>query len=146
MAEIDFSKLNRQQKLAVFLVVIGAEAAANVLKQFDEPEIELLCREISAFTTCSVSKPGLTESRRAKLRNNSPAATRRTMARATSVTARKLRARSEPLASPAPGPSLRFVCGTERNAYSTGARPNTMLAASDNAKAKPRTAPSTRMA
>jgi flagellar motor switch protein FliG len=63
MAEIDFSKLNRQQKLAVFLVVIGAEAAANVLKQFDEPEIELLCREISAFTIIpeSVQKQALEE-------------------------------------------------------------------------------------
>jgi len=45
MPDLDFAKASRQQKLAIFLVVIGPEAAANVLKQFDEPEIELLCRE-----------------------------------------------------------------------------------------------------
>ena len=50
MADIDFAKASRQQKLAIFLVVIGPEAAANVLKQFDEPEIELLCREMSAIS------------------------------------------------------------------------------------------------
>jgi len=50
MADIDFNKLNRQQKLAIFLVVIGPEAAANILKQFDDPEIETLCREISALS------------------------------------------------------------------------------------------------
>jgi flagellar motor switch protein FliG len=53
MPDIDFSKANRQQKLAIFLVVIGPEAAANVLKQFDEPEIELLCREMSAISIVS---------------------------------------------------------------------------------------------
>ena len=30
MAEIDYSKLTRQQKLAVFLIVIGPETAAEV--------------------------------------------------------------------------------------------------------------------
>jgi flagellar motor switch protein FliG len=49
MADIDYTKLSRQQKLAVFLIVIGPEAAAEVLKQFDDAEIELLCREMSAF-------------------------------------------------------------------------------------------------
>lgn len=53
MSDVDFSKLNRQQKLATFLVVIGPEAAANVLKQFDEPEIELLCREMSNISIVS---------------------------------------------------------------------------------------------
>ncbi|HYP16746.1 MAG TPA: flagellar motor switch protein FliG, partial [Opitutus sp.] len=53
MPDIDFAKLNRQQKLAVFLVVIGPEAAANVLKQFDEAEIELLCREMSNISIVS---------------------------------------------------------------------------------------------
>lgn len=50
MPDIDFNKLNRQQKLAVFLVVIGPEAAANILKQFDDTEIEGLCREMSALS------------------------------------------------------------------------------------------------
>jgi len=55
MPDLDFAKASRQQKLAIFLVVIGPEAAANVLKQFDEPEIELLCREMSTLTIISES-------------------------------------------------------------------------------------------
>jgi flagellar motor switch protein FliG len=50
MADVDYPKLTRQQKLAVFLIVIGPEAAADVLRHFDDGEIELLCREMSAFT------------------------------------------------------------------------------------------------
>jgi flagellar motor switch protein FliG len=49
MAEIDYPKLTRQQKLAVFLIVIGPEAAAEVLRQFDDAEIEALCREMSTL-------------------------------------------------------------------------------------------------
>jgi len=49
-AGLDYTKLTRQQKLAVFLVVIGPEAAADVLKQFDDAEIELLCREMSTLS------------------------------------------------------------------------------------------------
>jgi flagellar motor switch protein FliG len=45
----DFTKLNRQQKLAIFLIVIGSEAASDVLKQFEDAEVELLCREMSQF-------------------------------------------------------------------------------------------------
>lgn len=45
----DYTKLTRQQKLAVFLIVIGSEAASDVLKQFDDAEVELLCREMSQF-------------------------------------------------------------------------------------------------
>ena len=55
MTEIDFAKASRPQKLAIFLVVIGPEAAADVLKQFDEPEIELLCREMSTISIVSES-------------------------------------------------------------------------------------------
>ncbi|MBI5688843.1 MAG: flagellar motor switch protein FliG [Verrucomicrobia bacterium] len=50
MVDFDYSKLNRMQKLAVFLIVIGPEAAAEVLRQFDDPEIEVLCREMSTFS------------------------------------------------------------------------------------------------
>jgi flagellar motor switch protein FliG len=50
MSELDYAKLSRQQKLAVFLIIIGPEAAAEVLRQFEDPEIELICREMSAFT------------------------------------------------------------------------------------------------
>jgi len=53
MTEIDFPKLTRQQKLATFLVVIGPEAAASVLKQFDEAEVEILCREMSNISIVS---------------------------------------------------------------------------------------------
>ncbi len=49
-ADFDYTKLSRQQKLAVFLIVIGPEAAAEVLKQFEDPEIELLCREMSTLS------------------------------------------------------------------------------------------------
>ncbi len=43
-------KLSRTQKLATFLIVIGPEAAAHVLKQFEDEEIELICREMTAIT------------------------------------------------------------------------------------------------
>jgi flagellar motor switch protein FliG len=49
MADIDYTKLTRQQKLAVFLICVGPEAAAEVLKQFDDVEIENLCREMAGF-------------------------------------------------------------------------------------------------
>lgn len=55
MPDIDFAKASRQQKLAIFLVVIGPEAAANILKHFEEPEIELLCREMSQLAMISES-------------------------------------------------------------------------------------------
>ena len=48
-AVFEYSKLSRQQKLALFLIVIGPEAAAEVLRQFDDPEIEALCREMSTY-------------------------------------------------------------------------------------------------
>lgn len=49
MADLDYTKLSRQQKLAVFLIVIGPQAAAEVLKTFDDAEIEMLCREMSNY-------------------------------------------------------------------------------------------------
>ena len=48
--DIDYSKLSRQQKLAIFMIVVGPEAAAELLRQFDDAEAELLCREMSTFT------------------------------------------------------------------------------------------------
>ncbi len=54
-ADIDYTKLSRQQKLAVFLIIIGPEAAADVLRQFDDPEIEMLCREMSTFTIVPIA-------------------------------------------------------------------------------------------
>jgi flagellar motor switch protein FliG len=63
MADIDYSKLNRQQKLAIFLISIGPETAAQVLKQFDDVEIENLCREMAAFQMIpeNVSKQAMEE-------------------------------------------------------------------------------------
>ncbi len=49
MAEIDYPKLTRQQRLAVFLIVVGPDAAAEVFKHLDDATIELLCREMSTF-------------------------------------------------------------------------------------------------
>ena len=54
-AEIDYSKLSRQQKLAVFLVVIGPESAADMLRHFDDAEVEMLCREMGSLTMISDS-------------------------------------------------------------------------------------------
>jgi flagellar motor switch protein FliG len=50
MTDLDYGKLSRTQKLAIFLIIIGPEAAAEVLRQFDDAEIELICREMSTFT------------------------------------------------------------------------------------------------
>lgn len=50
MPDIDYSKLNRQQKLALFLISVGPEAAAEILRHFEDAEIEALCREMSQFT------------------------------------------------------------------------------------------------
>ena len=49
MTDPDFSKLTRQQKLALFLIVLGPESAAEVLRHFDDAEIELLCREMAQY-------------------------------------------------------------------------------------------------
>ncbi|MBP7141364.1 MAG: flagellar motor switch protein FliG [Opitutaceae bacterium] len=48
-AAIDYSKLSRLQKLAVFLIAVGTDSAAQVLKMFDDAEIEQVCREMSQF-------------------------------------------------------------------------------------------------
>jgi len=53
MADIDYTKLNRTQKLAVFLICIGPESSAEVLKHFDDVEIENLCREMAGFPMIS---------------------------------------------------------------------------------------------
>lgn len=50
LTELEYSSLTRHQKLAVFLIVIGPEAAADVLRQFDDPEVELICREMATFS------------------------------------------------------------------------------------------------
>lgn len=54
MTDSDYGKFSRQQKLAVFLIIIGPEAAAEVLRQFDDADIESICREMSVFTVVPV--------------------------------------------------------------------------------------------
>lgn len=49
MTEQQYAKLNRQQKLAVFLIIIGPDAAAEILRHFEDPEVEALCRHMSGF-------------------------------------------------------------------------------------------------
>jgi flagellar motor switch protein FliG len=49
MADIDYANLSRQQKLAVFLIVVGPEAAGEVLRHFGDRDAEQLCREMSQF-------------------------------------------------------------------------------------------------
>lgn len=49
MAALDYSALTKTQKLAAFLIVIGPDAAAEVMKHFDNPQIELICRELASL-------------------------------------------------------------------------------------------------
>ena len=46
-----YQNKTRTQKLATFLVVIGPEAAAHILKQFDDEEIEGICKEMTKITS-----------------------------------------------------------------------------------------------
>jgi flagellar motor switch protein FliG len=46
----DVSKMSKVQKLAGLLVLIGPEAAANVLKNMDEHELEAISAEMAKFT------------------------------------------------------------------------------------------------
>jgi flagellar motor switch protein FliG len=55
MADIDYTKLSRQQKLAIFLICVGSESAAEVLKHFDDNEVEVICREMAGFPMVSES-------------------------------------------------------------------------------------------
>ena len=47
MAALDYTSLTKTQKLAAFLIVIGPDAAAEVVKHFEEPQLELICRDLS---------------------------------------------------------------------------------------------------
>jgi flagellar motor switch protein FliG len=49
----DFTKLSRQQKLAIFLIVLGPEPAAEIMRHLDDTDIELVCREMSQYTMIS---------------------------------------------------------------------------------------------
>ncbi len=47
MAALDYSALTKTQKLAAFMIVIGPDAAAEVMKHFENPQVELICRELA---------------------------------------------------------------------------------------------------
>lgn len=53
IADPDFTKLNRQQKLAILLIILGPEAAADVIRQFDDADVELICREMTQYAMVS---------------------------------------------------------------------------------------------
>jgi flagellar motor switch protein FliG len=53
MADPDYTKLSRQQKLAIFLIILGPEPAAEVMRHLDDADIELVCREMSQYTMVS---------------------------------------------------------------------------------------------
>jgi flagellar motor switch protein FliG len=48
--KIGYDSLTKVQKLALFMVVIGPEVSSELLKGFEDSEIESICREISNFT------------------------------------------------------------------------------------------------
>ncbi len=52
-ADPDFAKLSRQQKLAIFLIILGPEPAAEIMRHLDDTDIELVCREMSQYTMVS---------------------------------------------------------------------------------------------
>ncbi len=44
-----YDRLTRTQKLATFLIVIGPEAAAHLLKQFEDEDVEVPCKEMTSI-------------------------------------------------------------------------------------------------
>jgi flagellar motor switch protein FliG len=46
---LEYSSLNKIQKIAAFLIVIGPESAAGVMKNFENSQLELICREMASI-------------------------------------------------------------------------------------------------
>ena len=46
-ATIDYSTLSKTQRLAMLLIVLGKDAAGQLLKNFEDTEAEAICREIN---------------------------------------------------------------------------------------------------
>ena len=44
---MEYAKLTKSQKIAAFLIVIGSEAAAEIMRHFDNAQLELICREMT---------------------------------------------------------------------------------------------------
>ena len=51
--------LTNAQKLAAFLIIMGEEAAAEVLKQFDDNERELICAEMANLPLLDANEQGM---------------------------------------------------------------------------------------
>lgn len=49
MAAIDYTALTKAQKIAAFLIVIGPDAAAELMKHFENAEVEVICRELATL-------------------------------------------------------------------------------------------------
>lgn len=49
-AELDISKMTKEQKLAVLLIMLGAEGAAKILKGLDEAEMQKVIAEMTAMS------------------------------------------------------------------------------------------------
>lgn len=47
---IEYKQLSKTQKMAIFCMTIGAEGASFILSQFEDGEIEAICRAISKMT------------------------------------------------------------------------------------------------
>jgi flagellar motor switch protein FliG len=50
IAALQITQMTRHQKLATLLVILGAESAAQILKNLDEHEVELISTEMSKLT------------------------------------------------------------------------------------------------
>lgn len=50
MAALDYAQLTKVQRIAVFLITIGPTAAAEVMRGFDNTQLEAICREIAELT------------------------------------------------------------------------------------------------
>tara|TARA_B100001248_G_C27399098_1_gene468418 strand:- start:8976 stop:10007 length:1032 start_codon:yes stop_codon:yes gene_type:complete len=44
---IEYNQLSRFQKIAIFFIVIGPDMSSQLLSQFDNEEIEIICKEIA---------------------------------------------------------------------------------------------------
>ena len=47
--EVDYEQLTKLQKIALFMIIVGPEAAAELFKHFEDSEIEIISREIANF-------------------------------------------------------------------------------------------------
>ena len=55
MDPIEYDKMSRVQKIAAFLIVIGPDAAAEVMNRFDNAQLEVICKEMVALPLISSS-------------------------------------------------------------------------------------------